>query len=193
MTEWLQLKRLDRNNIPLPKYETEHSAGIDMAACLSRACKEILPDGSKRKFLVVDRLGVGHQRHYFGEDKIPNIMQTTHGFDALVLVMRPKETVMIPLGWSAEFGASFVLNIHVRSSVGLRGLMLANCTGIVDPDYRGELFACLWNRTDTNIEIKHGQRIVQGVMLAFNQAIVTEVDEIKDTERGDGGFGSTGQ
>ncbi len=192
MTEWLQLKRLDRNNLPLPKYETEQSAGIDMAACLTRPCKEILSDGSKRKFLVVDKGGHGHHRHHFGEETTPDIIIAPNGVKALTLVMKPNETVMIPLGWVAEFGAAFVLNIHVRSSVGLRGLILANCTGIVDPDYRGELFACLWNRTDTNIEIKHGQRVVQGVMLAFNQAIVTEAKEVSETDRGSGGFGSTG-
>jgi len=192
MTEWLQLKRLERNNLPLPKYETEHSAGIDFSVCLTRTCKECLPGGSKRKFLAVDKGGHGFGRHHFGEENVPDIIQCPNGPDKLAVVIQPRETLMLPLGWIAEFGANFVLKIHVRSSAGLNGLMLANGTGIVDPDYRGELFACLWNRTDGPIQIKHGQRVVQGVMLAFNQAIVTEAKEVSETGRGDGGFGSTG-
>lgn len=192
MTEWLRLKRLDRNDLPLPKYETEHSAGIDFSVCLTRPGKEVLANGTKRKFLAVDKGGHGYSRHHFGEDEIPNIITSPNGVEKLAVVIQPRETLMLPLGWTAEFGAAFVLKIHVRSSAGLNGLMLANGTGIVDPDYRGELFACLWNRTDNPITIKHGQRVVQGVMLAFNQAIVTEVDELSETGRGEGGFGSTG-
>ena len=97
---------------------------------------------------------------------------------------------MVPLGFRSAFGPAYVLNLHVRSSIGLKGLMIANGTGIVDPDYRGELFAALWNRTHNAITIKHGERIVQGVLLQFTMGIIREglVDE---TQRGNGGFGST--
>lgn len=191
MTEWLRFKRLDENTLPLPQYETPQSAGVDFAVCLTRTCKEILSNGTKRKFLVIDR-PLGSCRHHFGEEKVPDINPAPNGADRLVLTIRPHETIMVPLGWIVEFGAQFVLHIHVRSSVGLKGLNLANGTGIVDPDYRGELFACLWNRTDQNIEIPHGKRFVQGVLIKFNQAIITEVDELSETIRGQGGFGSTG-
>jgi dUTP pyrophosphatase len=99
---------------------------------------------------------------------------------------------MVPLGLKTEFGQSYVLMLHVRSSTGMRGLELANQTGIIDPDYRGELWAVVYNRNrETPIIVEHGDRLVQGVMLAFNQAIIEEAN-VCETDRGEGGFGSTG-
>jgi dUTP pyrophosphatase len=213
MTEWLKLERLSRNDLPLPKYESEVSAGVDFAACLTRPCKHI-PQGKTHKeavqFVVCEPTLTGSylgrwptisaalpaselrafdslKRHNVG-DNWQEIRQT----DTPTLAIMPRETVMIPLGFKSEFGSSYVLNLHVRSSVGLSGLILANGTGIIDPDYRGELFAAIYNRNDVPIIVKHGQRIVQGVMLHFNQAIIDEA-EVSDTERGEGGFGSTGE
>jgi dUTP pyrophosphatase len=75
--------------------------------------------------------------------------------------------------------------------MGIKGLMLANSVGIVDADYRGELLACVYNRTDSVIQLSHGQRIVQGIILPYSPAIITE-KKVNDTIRADGGFGSTG-
>jgi len=203
MSEWLQLRRLERNDLPLPKYETKHSAGIDFAACLTRPCKQIDSSGQKRKFLTISggmlgstppqslikqRSHITTGRHYYDTDQIPNIDQG----EPFPLIVQGQETIMIPLGYQCEFGKDFVLNLHVRSSVGLKGLILANATGIIDPDYRGDLFACLWNRTNLPLLIEHGQRIVQGVLLGFSQAHIQETKNLKESSRGSSGFGSTG-
>jgi dUTP pyrophosphatase len=160
MIEWLNLERLPGNDLPLPDYQTEHSAGIDFAACLTRQCKT-----SDRQLRPLD---------------------------VNALVFNPNETIMVPLGFKCEFDPTYVLQLHVRSSIGLAGFQLANGTGIVDPDYRGELFACLYNRTNEHLIIKHGQRIVQGILLTAMRLIVQE-SCVSNTQRGENGFGSTGE
>lgn len=210
MTEWMKLERLDDNDLPLPRYETEFSAGVDFAACLTRLCKHIPPGKTHKEaepFICgdpifntkprnkwfqrvdtseLDSISARRCKYNDGDNVIFLVAQPT-------LIIEPYETIMIPLGFKTEFGKSYTLNIHVRSSLGLSGLILANGTGIVDPDYRGELFAVIHNRNhEKSIVIEHGQRIVQGVLLQFCQAIITE-EKVDMTERGDGGFGSTGQ
>lgn len=195
MSEWIKLERLPGNDLSTPKYETEQSAGFDFAACLTRPCKLVLPT-EKIPFTVNDE---GDRTTISGiESWRP---KTQPEADRLLgvpknkplLIIEPQEVIMVPLGYKSEFGERYVLQIHVRSSVGVGGLMLANGTGIVDPDYRGELFAVLWNRSNTIIPIKHGQRIVQGVLIQFTWAIIDEVPKVHKTRRGEGGFGSTDQ
>jgi dUTP pyrophosphatase len=194
MSEWLSLKRLPHNDLPLPKYETEYSAAIDLAACLRRPCQLVQIDGNylksmtRRKFITTAQESLTTGRWFFDGDEIPGSRQGPN----FPLIIQANETIMVPLGWQCEFGKNYVLKLHVRSSIGLRGLRLANGTGIIDPDYRGELFACLWNSTDMPIFINHGDRIAQGVLLGFSQANIIEAEELEKTERGDAGFGSTG-
>lgn len=189
MSEWIHFERLPRNDLPLPRYESEKAAGMDFAACLSRPCKSIITSPhhrpEKKPFLIN-----GSYRHYIPESDFPS--DEYEKFDHSRLFLQPKEVIMVPLGFKSEFGDRYVLRIHIRSSVGLAGLMLANGTGIIDPDYRGELFAVVWNRTDHVLAISHGQRIAQGVLDNFTQAIIQEVNNVTNTPRGDGGFGSTG-
>lgn len=163
MSEWLTLERLPDNDITLPTYASDHSAGVDFAACIRRP-----------SYLV----SMGGERI-----ALP---------PAELLTFDPSAAVMVSLGFKCEFGEQYVLTLHVRSSVGLKGFLLANGTGIIDPDYRGELFACLYNRTNGPLTIEHGQRIVQGILLRFERPVVCE-RPVKDSERGEGGFGSTGR
>jgi dUTP pyrophosphatase len=210
VTEWLKLERLAENDLPIPRYESDHSAGVDFSACLTRPCR-LVPEGGtfkeSRPFVCCDptqegaHLGgmtnlspdnnhiiMSNKRLRIDPDGDWNYIKAS----IVRLIIWPGETIMIPLGFKCEFGESYVLMLHVRSSIGMRGLELANQTGIIDPDYRGELFAVVYNRNkQTPIVIEHGDRIVQGVMLGFNQAIITEA-EVDQTERGEGGFGSTG-
>ena len=193
MSEWLSLKRLQHNDLPLPKYETAHSAAIDFAACLRRPCQlikiedEKLKSMTRHQFITTTKKLFTTGRWLFKGDEIP-----TNQGDEFPLSIQANETIMVPLGWQCEFGTDYVLKLHVRSSIGLRGLRLANGTGIIDPDYRGELFACLWNSTDMPILINHGDRIVQGVLLGFSQANIIEAQKLEETRRGKAGFGSTG-
>lgn len=180
MTGWLTFERLPNNTLPLPRYATPLAAGIDISACLTRPCKKV--DGTtKTEFWVIE-----NERVPVVPDSPPLPEPKTRKLSIL-----PNETIMIPLGYKTSFGPSFCLKIYVRSSVGLRGLVLANGTGIVDPDYRGELFAAVRNTSTYTIDIEHGERIVQGILTPFAQAIVKE-EKVDTTERGEGGFGSTG-
>lgn len=193
MSEWIKLERLSGNDLPLPRYETPMSAGIDFAACLKRPCFKIGQNKEKSAFIPGSRF----------EEPIRNSLskEQVKTFDdnhqdliddgTPKIIMPPGEVIMIPLGFKAEFGHYYVLHLHVRSSVGLLGLTLANGTGIVDPDYRGELFAAVFNRSQHVVTIEHGYRLAQGVLLRFEQAVILE-GSVDKTERGEGGFGSTG-
>jgi dihydrofolate reductase len=186
---FLTLERLDHNFLPAPRYGTALSAGVDFAACLTRPCMEVAPvSGDKKKFWVSPN---NDSQTWVRHDHQPGEIPPEKHAD-LALLLYPGETVLVPLGWKCSFDINCVLKLHPRSSVGLKGIVLANGTGIIDPDYRGELFAALVNRTDKRITVKHGERIVQGVLTRFVQGIVVE-GEVDKTARGEGGFGSTGQ
>lgn len=171
MTTWLNLERLAGNDLGIPNYATEYSAGLDFGACLKRGC--------------LDRNKIEFFNSHSGERH----KQDTKSVDP-TLIIKPNETVLIPLGFKCEFNSGHVMQLYIRSSVGLRGLSLANGVGIIDSDYRGELFACVCNRTSDEIRISHGQKIVQAVLTKFDKAIIGTVD-VEHTTRGDGGFGST--
>lgn len=92
----------------------------------------------------------------------------------------------IPEGW---FGACFA-----RSGLATKqGLRPANCVGVVDSDYRGEYFIALHNDSAETRTIENGERIAQLVFMPFAEAQFTEVSELSETDRGAGGFGSTGK
>jgi dUTP pyrophosphatase len=81
-----------------------------------------------------------------------------------------------------------------RSSMSKTGLMLLNSVGVIDKSYRGELIAALWNTTEKEVVVEQGQRLVQLVsrtMESFQTSKV--VQQLDSTERGEGGFGSTGK
>lgn len=177
MTVWLSLESLQDNDLVIPDYATKHSAGLDFAACLTRPCKHVDSHGTKTDFYTTD-----------AGNRIPNKPQNLKP----KLILPCNETVMIPLGFKCEFNNRFVFQLYVRSSMGARGLMLANAVGIIDSDYRGELFACVFNRNIEPITIEHGQRIVQGILTPCYQAIIKN-GNVNETDRGEGGFGSTGQ
>ena len=80
-----------------------------------------------------------------------------------------------------------------RSSVSFKsGVSLANCVGVVDSDYRGEIKIPLINHSDTDFIIHNGDRIAQMVIMPVIIPVFTEIDELNNTKRGEGGFGSTG-
>ena len=106
------------------------------------------------------------------------------------------ETVKVHTGISVEVeGAKDVcLFIYARSSLATKfGLAPANCVGVVDWDYRGEIIVALHNYSDKDYEIKAGDRVAQLVITNVLTPETQEVEELSDTERGEGGFGSTGK
>lgn len=105
------------------------------------------------------------------------------------------EIVKIPTGLSAELEGekNAVLLIYARSSLATKfGIAPANCVGVVDWDYRGELIVVLRNYSDKSYVIKSGDRIAQLVVTPILRPEICEAVELSDTERGAGGFGSTG-
>lgn len=106
----------------------------------------------------------------------------------------PHETKLVPTGIAVEIPVGLEGQVRLRSSLGKQGIMLANGVGTVDQDYRGELFVALHNGNDSGMKtIEHGDRIAQIVFTPLPPLILEEVSELTPTERGSGGFGSTGK
>jgi dUTP pyrophosphatase len=132
--------------LPLPSYESEYAAGMDIRAALDEPVE--LQSG-KRKL-------------------IPTGLQ-----------------MALPKGYEAQ--------IRPRSGLAYRnGITMLNTPGTIDADYRGEVKVLAVNLGDETFVINHGDRIAQMVIAPVTQATVQEADDLSETERGNGGFGSTG-
>jgi dUTP pyrophosphatase len=135
-------------DLPLPRYETEGAAGLDLQAAV--------PENSP---LVLEN---------FARTLVPT---------GLVL--------QLPLGFEAQ--------VRPRSGLALKlGLTVLNAPGTIDADYRGEVKVLLVNLGDAPVAISRGMRIAQLVVAPVSRAELVEVDELDETSRGSGGFGSTG-
>lgn len=109
------------------------------------------------------------------------------------VVIYPHETQLIPTGFAMEIPNGFWGGIYARSGLATKnGLRPANCVGVVDNQFRGEVMVALHNDTNKMQRIKHGDRIAQFMIAPVISVYFTEVDELSDTERGTGGFGSSG-
>lgn len=110
------------------------------------------------------------------------------------VVIYPHETVKIGTGIAIEIPDGFFGAIFPRSGLATkRGLRLSNCVGVCDSDYRGEYIVALHNDTDIPQAIEPNERMAQLVVMPYLPVKFTEVNELSDTERGSGGFGSTGR
>ena len=104
------------------------------------------------------------------------------------------QTVMVHTGIAMEIPAGFAGLVYARSGLASKkGLAPANKVGVVDEDYRGEVIVALYNQTDEPKTINAGDRIAQLVIENVEFPIVRECEYLDDTERGSGGFGSTGK
>ena len=139
------IKRLS-NNIPLPKYETEGSSGMDLTANVNRVI-EILPGKSE----------------------------------------------IIPTGIDLSIPKNYEIQIRPRSGLAAKNqISVLNTPGTIDEDYRGEIKVILINLGEKKFTIEKGLRIAQMVLCPVIKAELEEVDELDETKRGSGGFGSTG-
>ncbi|GAB4016770.1 MAG: dUTP diphosphatase [Bdellovibrio sp.] len=110
------------------------------------------------------------------------------------IVIRPGERVLIPTGLSMEIPVGFEIQVRPRSGLSFKtGLLVCNSPGTIDSDYRGEVKVILGNFSDKREVIQHGDRIAQLVIAPVFQADYEEVQELSSTDRGAGGFGSTGK
>mgnify|MGYP001458023337 FL=1 len=144
MTEIL-IKRLSKD-VALPKYETEGSSGLDLAANIDKQIK-ILPGKSE----------------------------------------------IISTGLAVAIPKNFEIQIRPRSGLAAKSqISVLNTPGTIDADYRGELKVILINLSDKVFVVEKGSRIAQMVLCPIVKATLKEVTELENTERGSGGFGSTG-
>ena len=106
----------------------------------------------------------------------------------------PGETKMLPLGLAIDIPAGYVGLVHARSSLATkRGIAPANKVGVIDSDFRGEMMAALHNHGSVPQVIEPGERVLQMLIMPVIQAAFEPADELSDTERGAGGWGSTGR
>ena len=144
MTEIL-IKKLTKD-VALPKYETDGSSGLDLAANIDKQIK-ILPGKSE----------------------------------------------IIPTGLAVAIPKNFEIQIRPRSGLAAKNqISVLNTPGTIDADYRGELKIILINLSDKIFVVEKGLRIAQMVLCPVVKATLKEVTELENTERGSGGFGSTG-
>ena len=145
MTEIL-IKRLSKN-IPLPKYETDGSSGMDIAA-----------------------------------DVKANIE------------IKPGKTEIIPTGLAVSIPKNFEIQIRPRSGLAAkRRISVLNTPGTIDSDYRGEIKVILFNHGSNDFLINNKDRIAQMVLTPVVKMDFEEIDDLPNTVRGEGGFGSTGK
>lgn len=141
----IQLKRLHDGAV-LPAYQTEQSAGMDVAACIDEP-----------------------------------------------MIIAPHGRAIIPTGFAIALPAGYEAQIRGRSGMAAKfGIMPANGVGTIDADYRGEVGVILLNTTDEPFTVEPGMRVAQMVVAKYEHAMWSEVEELDTTDRGTGGYGSTG-
>ena len=143
----IQFKKLPHaEDLPLPSYESEFAAGMDIRAALENP-----------------------------------------------IILQPGERQLIPSGLKMAMPQGYEAQIRPRSGLAYRhGITMLNTPGTIDADYRGELKMLAVNLGDEKFNVNHGDRIAQMVIAPVIQAEINEVEALSATERGDGGFGSTG-
>lgn len=143
----LAIKIINESKHPLPAYQTEHSAGMDLQANLETAI--LLEPGSRK--LISTGL-----------------------------------KIELPIGYEAQ--------IRPRSGLAFKhGITVLNSPGTIDADYRGEIKVLLINHGNEAFEIKDGERIAQMIICRHEQAKWEISEELSETKRGEGGYGSTGK
>ena len=107
--------------------------------------------------------------------------------------LKPKTSFLVPTGLSVAFAEDYEIQIRPRSGLAAKNqLTVLNTPGTIDADYRGELKVILINLSEKKFYVEKGLRIAQMVLCPVIKAILKEVDELDETERGSGGLGSTG-
>lgn len=109
------------------------------------------------------------------------------------IVLEEGELLLFHTGIAVAIPKGYVGLIVPRSGLGTKGIVLGNLTGVIDSDYRGEIMLQLWNRSDQPQTINHLDRVAQMLIVPVAQPRIEVVDELDSTERGEGGFGSTGK
>jgi dUTP pyrophosphatase len=109
------------------------------------------------------------------------------------LILKPLERKLIPTGLFIELPDGYEAQIRPRSGLAIKhGISLVNTPGTIDPDYRGEIGVILINLSNSEFVLAPGERIAQMVVCQFERVEWESVGDLSQSQRGDGGFGSTG-
>jgi len=142
----MEIKLVNKSHHPLPQYETQASAGVDLRAFVHNP-----------------------------------------------IVLKPMERALIPTGLYLELPIGVEAQVRSRSGLALKkGISVLNAPGTVDADYRGEVGVILINLSQEDFTINDGDRIAQLVLARHERATFELVETLSETQRGAGGFGSTG-
>ena len=110
------------------------------------------------------------------------------------MVLPVRKSVVVPAGFSIELPVGFEAQIRPRSGLALKhDLMLTNSPGTIDAGYRGEVGVIMYNGGTEEFQIKRGDRIAQMVIAKLPEVQLVSADTLSETDRGSGGFGSTGK
>lgn len=110
------------------------------------------------------------------------------------VTVKPGTTEFVQTGLALEVPAGYAGLVYARSGLACKkGLAPANKVGVIDADYRGEIMVALYNHSSQAVEIEPGERVAQLVITPYLTAVFEETEELSDTVRGEGGFGSTGR
>lgn len=110
------------------------------------------------------------------------------------IVLRPLERMLIPTGFKIELPNGYEAQVRPRSGMSIKyGITLINCVGTIDEDYRGEVCVPVVNLSNEEFTVNNGDRIAQMVIAPVTKAEFEVVQELTETLRGEGGFGSTGK
>lgn len=107
--------------------------------------------------------------------------------------LNPGELHNFSTGIHVETPKGYCILVFARSSLGQKKCIIPNSVGVIDSDYRGEIFIPLINLSGQPIDFTNGQRVAQGMVARAEQFRIRPVSELSETERSDGGFGSTGE
>lgn len=128
-----------------------------------------------------------------GSDQAAGYDLYARGLCGECAIIRPHTTRMIGTGIAMEIPDGYFGGIYARSGLATKsGLRPANCVGVVDSDYRGEIKVAVHNDSDQRQEIQDGDRIAQLIIQPYLSVEFEEADELSGTERGSGGFGHSG-
>lgn len=109
------------------------------------------------------------------------------------VTLKPGESHLFHTGIAMEIPVGYVGLVYARSGLACKkGLAPANKVGVIDSDYRGEIMVCLYNHSDKEQTVEAGERIAQMVIAPFLTVEYEQTEELSETVRGEGGFGSTG-
>ncbi len=110
-----------------------------------------------------------------------------------VVELKPLERKLVPTGLRMAIPPGYEGQVRPRSGLALKkGITMVNTPGTIDSDYRGEIMCLLINLSAESVKLEKGERIAQLVILPVSQAYLVVSESLDDTERGEGGFGSTG-